>query len=233
MTTTSGHIKVDFDEAKNHNQRKHSSQIEIDWNFNPLTAEWALRALIDFTLFNARRFYSSMGNPLDGKGSIVNIHWSYVELKAWSCRPNSIRQPQMFIPSVTNPVKPVNPSHGTQHQWSFPLHVQGVTFFNIRIIDLGVWPWSLNNQHCIKWIEITLKPTQIYFTRDSNQGKNYSTLNFPRYVFDLCSLQRRFQQFWHSFGHKNDEYVMYCSSNIPCCKARGPCLLYTTDNFNF
>ena len=27
-----------------------------------------LRALIDFTLSNARRFYSSMGNPLDEKG---------------------------------------------------------------------------------------------------------------------------------------------------------------------
>ena len=35
---------------------------------NPLTAEWALRALIDFTLSNARRFYSSMGNPLAEKG---------------------------------------------------------------------------------------------------------------------------------------------------------------------
>ena len=35
---------------------------------NPLTAEWALRALIDFTLSNARWFYSPMGNPLDGKG---------------------------------------------------------------------------------------------------------------------------------------------------------------------
>ena len=35
---------------------------------NPLTAEWAFSALIDFTLCNARRFYSSMGNPLDGKG---------------------------------------------------------------------------------------------------------------------------------------------------------------------
>ena len=31
---------------------------------NPLTAEWVLRALRDFTLANARRFYSSMGNPL-------------------------------------------------------------------------------------------------------------------------------------------------------------------------
>ena len=36
--------------------------------FNALTVEWALRALIDFTLSNARRFYSSMGNPLAGKG---------------------------------------------------------------------------------------------------------------------------------------------------------------------
>ena len=35
---------------------------------NPLTAEWALWALIDFTLSNARRFYSSKGNHLDGKG---------------------------------------------------------------------------------------------------------------------------------------------------------------------
>ena len=35
---------------------------------NPLTAQWALTALIDFTLSNARRFYSSKGNPLDGKG---------------------------------------------------------------------------------------------------------------------------------------------------------------------
>ena len=38
------------------------------YNVNPLTAECALRALIDFTLSNARRFYSSMGKPLDGKG---------------------------------------------------------------------------------------------------------------------------------------------------------------------
>ena len=35
---------------------------------NPLTAEWALRTLMDFTLSSARRFYSSKGNPLDGKG---------------------------------------------------------------------------------------------------------------------------------------------------------------------
>ena len=35
---------------------------------NPFPSEWVLRALIDFTLSNARRFYSSMGNLLDGKG---------------------------------------------------------------------------------------------------------------------------------------------------------------------
>ena len=38
---------------------------------NPLTAEWALRTLIDFTLSNARRFYKSMGNLLDGKGLTI------------------------------------------------------------------------------------------------------------------------------------------------------------------
>ena len=41
--------------------------------FNPLTAEWALRALIDFTLSNARRFYSSKGNPLDWKGLMQKL----------------------------------------------------------------------------------------------------------------------------------------------------------------
>ena len=35
---------------------------------NPLTAEWALRALVDFTLSNATRFYSSRGTPWPGKG---------------------------------------------------------------------------------------------------------------------------------------------------------------------
>ena len=37
------------------------------FSINPLTAERALKALIDFTLSNARRFYLSMGNLLDGK----------------------------------------------------------------------------------------------------------------------------------------------------------------------
>ena len=36
--------------------------------FNPFPSEWVLRALTDFTLSNARRFYLSMGNLLDGKG---------------------------------------------------------------------------------------------------------------------------------------------------------------------
>ena len=46
-----------------------SNQLFSLWKpFNPLTAELSLRALIDFTLSNARRFYSSIGNPLAGKG---------------------------------------------------------------------------------------------------------------------------------------------------------------------
>ena len=36
--------------------------------FNPFPSKRVLRALIDFTLSNARRFYSSMGNLLDRKG---------------------------------------------------------------------------------------------------------------------------------------------------------------------
>ena len=36
-------------------------------NLNTLTAERVLRALIDLSLSNARRFYSSMGNLLHGK----------------------------------------------------------------------------------------------------------------------------------------------------------------------
>ena len=39
---------------------------------SPLTAERALRALIDFTLSNARRFYSSMGTPL-GRERVNNV----------------------------------------------------------------------------------------------------------------------------------------------------------------
>ena len=47
---------------------------KITWGaFNPLTAEWVLRALTDLTLSNARRFYSSMGNLLDGKG--LKLSW--------------------------------------------------------------------------------------------------------------------------------------------------------------
>ena len=42
--------------------------ISCKFTLNPFPFEWVLRALIDFTLSNARRFYSSMGNLLDGKG---------------------------------------------------------------------------------------------------------------------------------------------------------------------
>ena len=45
---------------------------DINIYVNPLTAVGARRALIlDFTLSNTRRFYSSMGNPLAVKGLIT------------------------------------------------------------------------------------------------------------------------------------------------------------------
>ena len=53
-------------------RRKKKSETAFS-TFNPLTAEWALRALKDFTLSNVRRFYSSMGNPLAGKGLTLSI----------------------------------------------------------------------------------------------------------------------------------------------------------------
>ena len=42
---------------------------------NPFPSKWVLRALIDFTLSNARRFYSSMGNLLDRKGLRNELHF--------------------------------------------------------------------------------------------------------------------------------------------------------------
>ena len=62
--TTAGNL-IPGEENDKHISRHDNNDIDI---INPLTAEWALRALIDFTLCNARRFYSSMGNPLAGKG---------------------------------------------------------------------------------------------------------------------------------------------------------------------
>ena len=41
--------------------------------FNALTAAGVLRILTDFTLSNARRFYSSVGNPLAVKGLRHNL----------------------------------------------------------------------------------------------------------------------------------------------------------------
>ena len=46
-----------------------------------LTAAGALMTLIDFTLCNARRFYSSMGNRLAVKGLIQNFNISLKRVK--------------------------------------------------------------------------------------------------------------------------------------------------------
>ena len=54
--------------------------------FNPLTAEWVLRVRIDLTLSNARRFYSSMGNLLDGKGLSQSLCVGWVCFSLWTFR---------------------------------------------------------------------------------------------------------------------------------------------------
>ena len=54
---------------KNKKTKKHMERdINDNRELHPFPFEWVLRALTDFTLSNARRFYSSMGNLLDGKG---------------------------------------------------------------------------------------------------------------------------------------------------------------------
>ena len=59
-------------QSKDNKRTKSESRSNADgqkcWHFNPFPSKWVLRALIDFTLSNARRFYSSMGNLLDRKG---------------------------------------------------------------------------------------------------------------------------------------------------------------------
>ena len=51
--------------------------LRTDSAVNPFPFERVLRALIDFTLSNARRFYSSMGNLLDGKGLRLSFHCEF------------------------------------------------------------------------------------------------------------------------------------------------------------
>ena len=48
-----------------------------------LTAVGALMSLIDFTLSNARRFYSLMGNPLAVKGFISKVVQSDSVIGYW------------------------------------------------------------------------------------------------------------------------------------------------------
>ena len=50
-----------------------SSRRMARWTLNPFTAVGVDRSLIDFTLSNARRFYSSKGNPLAVKGLMTLI----------------------------------------------------------------------------------------------------------------------------------------------------------------
>ena len=64
---------------------------------NPLTAECSLRALIDFTLSNARRFYSSMGNPLDRKGLSVSFLKCAPFKLALTCLKGELKYKTLFM----------------------------------------------------------------------------------------------------------------------------------------
>ena len=77
---------------------------------NPLTAEWALRALPDFTLSNARRFYSSMGNSLAGRGIII-IWVKYTELPVSGL---DLREPQQFVRRSLGQIFPTNQNMTTR-----------------------------------------------------------------------------------------------------------------------
>ena len=56
--------------------------------FNPFPSKRVLRALIDFTLSNARRFYSSMGNLLDRKGLFRTGCLSFLEKRTYNGLPD-------------------------------------------------------------------------------------------------------------------------------------------------
>ena len=62
--------------------------------------------LIDFTLSNARRFYSSVGNPLDGKGLIIRRKSIKLMHRPQTLQPgfgSDYTLLQKFHPSFQNP----------------------------------------------------------------------------------------------------------------------------------
>ena len=65
---------------------------------NPFPFEWGLRALINFTLSNARRFYSSTGNLLDGKGLKDNfIFYHFKSYDICFVQESQIRDPNFYL----------------------------------------------------------------------------------------------------------------------------------------
>ena len=101
-------------------------------NLNPLTAEWALRALIDFTLSNPRRFYSSMGNPLAGKG--LTASKNYVPINPLTAE-WALRAPIDFTLSKAR-----------RFYWSMgnPLAGKGLTETWTLIVSITFYPLTMN-----------------------------------------------------------------------------------------
>jgi len=80
-------------------------------------------ALLDFTLSNARRFYSSMVNPLGWKGlkvSTKHINLPWLEAEEWKCL--SQHYSSKAIPFCTLQLTNIKPRKGSQDSPSFVLH---------------------------------------------------------------------------------------------------------------
>ena len=80
-------------------------------------------ALLDFTLSNARRFYSSMVNPLGWKGlkvSTKHINLPWLEAEEWKCL--SQHYSSQAIPFYTLQLTNIKPRKGSQDSASFVLH---------------------------------------------------------------------------------------------------------------
>ena len=94
--------------------------------FNPFPFEWVLRALIDFTLSNARRFHSSMGNLLDGKGlrHISKLGWSIgtksskINKEADAQKDhNKVTQLEQTKSLLDKRQKPIKLAHSSEASW--------------------------------------------------------------------------------------------------------------------
>ena len=128
---------------------------------NPLTAEWVHRAFIDFTLAKARRFYSPMGNPLDGKGLKYLRFVYYCIMFVLTTR----RAPVNSILSwLFRWPRSCKKAISTYHCW----HLQTVFFLSVWRLQVELAKNNLCHsqlsynleRNIVKWVTITAKQTE-------------------------------------------------------------------------